>query len=427
VRSTAARRIYVVVLALLGAGLVVGVAWASRHALPPRVIVMATGPEGGSYGAYGARYREVLARRGLEVRLRPTAGDVENLALLRDPASEVSVTFLEAGTTSAQQSPELASLGTLFIQAVWLFRRGEQQQGEVFGGPRVSIGSEGSGTRATMTKLLRLLGSETSRSYDLLALPSNRAADELQAGRIDGMALVADWESPLVRRLVADPAVGLLSFARADAFVALEPSLEKLVLPMGVGDMARNRPPRDVTLLATRTSLVIREDLHAAVQYLLLEAAAEIHGGPGIFQKPGQFPAAEGVDVPLSDEARRFYRSGRPFLHRYLPYWMAVVAERLLIVLVPLLGIVAPLLRGGPQIYDGILRRRIVRLYGELKLIEAELEARPKGTDTADLLQRTARLEFRAGQLRAPLRFAPLFYTLKQHIRLVSTRLGAGT
>ena len=77
-RSTATRRVYVV-LGLLGAALLVGVGLASRHALPPRVIVMATGPEGGSYAAYGARYREALARDGLEVRLRPTAGDGENL------------------------------------------------------------------------------------------------------------------------------------------------------------------------------------------------------------------------------------------------------------------------------------------------------------------------------------------------------------
>jgi hypothetical protein len=225
---------------------------------------------------------------------------------------------------------------------------------------------------------------------------------------------------------VADPAIGLVSFARADAYVALEPSLEKVVLPMGVGDLARNRPPRDVTLLTTRTSFVVREDLHAAVQYLLLEAASEIHGGPGIFQKPSQFPAAEGVDVPLSDQARRFYRSGPPFLHRYLPYWMAVLVERLLIILVPLLGIVLPLARAAPEIHHHVIQHRIVRLYAELKLIEAELEARPKAAETADLLQRVSHLESRAGQLRVPLRFSPLLYTLKQHIRLVWARLGPG-
>lgn len=417
------RRLYLLVLALVGVAFLAGIGWAvSRSAQPPRVIDMATGPVGGSYEAYGARYRQLLARQGLEVRLRPTAGDVENLALLRDPRSGVTVALLQAGTTSAQESPQLVSLGALFLQEIWIFRRGEPQ-GRVFAGPRVSIGPEGSGTRATMMKLIRLLGAE-SRGYELLALPPALAAEELQAGRIDGMALVADWGSPLVQRLVAAPDVSLVSFARADAYAALEPTLQKLVLPEGVGDLARNRPPHDVSLLASMTSLVVRDDLNAAVQYLLLEAASEIHGGPGIFQKAGQFPAAEGVDVPLSEEARRFYRSGRPFLHRHLPYWMAVLVERLLIVLVPLIGIAVPLLRGAPGIYRVVVQRRILLLYGELKLIESDLEARPAGSDTADLERRAVDLERRADHLQVPLSFSRWLYTLKQHIRLVRARLG---
>ncbi|MBU6464828.1 MAG: hypothetical protein KGL35_01860 [Bradyrhizobium sp.] len=43
------------------------------------------------------------------------------------------------------------------------------------------------------------------------------------------------------------------------------------------------------------------------------------HSQPGIFQKAGQFPAAESIDVPLSQEAQRFYKTGRPFLQGYLP------------------------------------------------------------------------------------------------------------
>jgi len=412
---------YFVVLGLVGAAALAGVAWAVASR-PPRVIVMATGPAGGSYAEYGARYRELAARQGLEVRLRSTAGDVENLALVRDPRSGVSVAILQAGTTSAQESPELVSLGSLFYQAIWLFRRGEQR-GTVFGGPRVSIGQVGSGTRATMTKVLKLLGTNP-HAYELLDLAPDRAVEELQAGRIDGMALVAGWESPLVRQLLADPAIDLVDAVRADAFVALDPLLEKRVLPMGVADLARNRPPRDVRLLTTKASLIVRADLHSAVRYLLLEAASKIHGGPNMFQKAGQFPAAEGLDVPLGDDARQFYRSGPPLLHRYLPYWMAVLAERLLLVLVPLVGVLLPLLRGAPAMYREILRRRMMRFYGELKLIETELEARRPGADTADLVRRTADLETRASHMRGPLYFSQLVYTLKWHIRLVQTRLG---
>jgi TRAP-type uncharacterized transport system substrate-binding protein len=418
-RPGSERRAYKGGAVLLGVAVLVGLGWAlARRA--PRVIVMATGPAGGAYAAYGERYRELLARQGLEVRLRTTAGDVENLALLRDPSSGVSAAFLQAGTTNTEESPHLGSLGTMFYEAVWIFRRGEPE-GRVFPGPRVSIGPEGSGTRAMATRLLRLLGME--ETHDLLPLPPDRAADELQAGRIDGMGLVAGWDSPLVQRLLLDPGVSVASFARADAYVALLPSLEKRVLPMGVADLAHNRPPRDVTLLVLKTSLVVRDDLHGSVQYLLAEAASQIHGGPGIFQRPGQFPAAEGGDVPLTDDARRFYRSGRPFLQRYLPFWLAVLVERLLLVLVPLLGIAAPLLKVGPEMYRNMIQRRILRLYGELKLIETELEAHRPGTDKDDVLRRTQDLESRAGHLKVPLNYSPLLYTLKQHIREVRAQL----
>jgi TRAP-type uncharacterized transport system substrate-binding protein len=417
------RRPLSAVLGLVVVAALVGVGWAVAGR-PPRAIVLATGPEGGSYQAYGARYRELAAREGLEVQLRPTAGDVENLALVNDPRSGVSAAFLQSGTTTATQSPELVSLGTLYYQPIWLFRRGGHQQRSFFGGPRVSIGPEGSGTRAVATRILGLVGHQ---EYDFLDWPPNRAATELRAGRIDGMVLVAGWDSPLVRQLLDDPGVELLSTVRADAIVALDPFLEKLVLPEGVADLARNRPPHDVQLLATKASLVVRAGLNAAVQNLLLEAASEIHGRPGVFEKVGRFPAAEGVDVPLGDQARQFYRSGRPFLQRYLPYWMAVMAERLVLVLVPLLGILVPVLRAAPGLYQQLLLRRMTAFYGELKLIETELERREPGVDTADLARRTADLETRASHARVPLSFSPLVYTMKQHIRLVQARLGAAS
>jgi hypothetical protein len=167
----------------------------------------------------------------------------------------------------------------------------------------------------------------------------------------------------------------------------------------------------------------VREDLHPAVQYMLLEAATEVHGGPGIFQRPGQFPAAESVDLPLADDARHFYRSGRPFLQRYLPYWAAVMAERLLLVLLPIVGLLLPLVRVVPALYDRLMQRRIIRLYGELKVLEAELGSRDPADPTRDLADRLGALEVRAGRLRVPLRYSQMLYTLKQHVEMVRGRL----
>ena len=173
--------------------------------------------------------------------------------------------------------------------------------------------------------------------------------------------MLTSWDSPVVRRLLADKNIELASFPRTDAYVALYPFLNKLTVPEGVGDLARNRPPRNVVLFAPKASLVVRRDLHPAIKYLLLDAADQIHSGPGIFQKPGQFPALESIDLPLSEEAREFYKSGRPFLQRHLPFWLAVLIGRLLILIIPAIGLLYPLLRLVPAVYGYQLRRRILR------------------------------------------------------------------
>jgi hypothetical protein len=227
----------------------------------------------------------------------------------------------------------------------------------------------------------------------------------------------------VVRELAGAPGISIDGFPRADAYVALDRSLEKLVLPQGVGDMARDRPPRDVRLLALKVSLVVPRELHAAIQYLLLDAATDVHGEPGVFQAARQFPVAEAVDLPLSSDARRYYRSGRPFLQRYLPYWIAVLVERLLLALLPVVGVLVPLARLVPAAYGAVMKRRIIRLYGELKMLEADLEGVAPGDPAADLAGRLDELQGRADHLRVPLNFAQRLYTLKQHIELVRDRL----
>ena len=195
------------------------------------------------------------------------------------------------------------------------------------------------------------------------------------------------------------------------------------MLPAGVGDMVKNRPPTDVTLVAPKASLVVREDLHPAIQYLLLEAATEIHSGPGMFRKAGQFPAPESIDLPLSSYAHQFYKAGPPFLQRHLPFWLAVLAQQLLVLLIPVLAVLYPLLRFLPALYGWAMRRRVFRLYNELKRVEDQLISLDAQENAADLVARLDRLEERASRFRLPVSFRPLLYALRLHISLVRQRL----
>lgn len=392
--------------------------------MPPRMVLMATGPQGGAYGEWGARYHEILARKGFDLRLLPTAGTLENLDRLRDPRSGVGVAFVQAGLTTAADSPDLLSLGTISYEPLWFFYR-DVPRGRPYNdllGKRLSIGPQGSGTRALMLRILALNGIRQDEA-ELLPLPPEQAKEKLLQGEIEGAVMVASWESAVVRQLLAAQNIGLMSFPRADAYLALDPYLNKVVVPAGVGDLAKNLPPKEVTLLAPKASLVVRRDMHPAIQYLLLEAASQIHAGPGFFHKAGQFPAPESIDLPLSEDARHFYKSGPPFLQRYLPYWLAVLEERFLILMIPLLGVIYPLLRFMPAVYGWGMRRRILRLYGELKILEAQLVERKSRQSMGGLLFRLDQLEARVNHLRLPVTFMPMLYTLRHHITLARERL----
>jgi TRAP transporter TAXI family solute receptor len=395
-----------------------------RLATPPRTITLATGPEGGAYAELGPRYQKILARNGITLRLVPTGGDVDNLAKLRNPKSDVSAAFVQAGIATEAEKSGLSSLGTLMYSPIWLFQRGDHQG---FGltdlaGKRLSIGSEGSGTRFQVLKLFTMVGVD-AKNLHLEAYTPAEGEQALLRGELDALAINASWDAPAVRRLLADPRAYLVNFARADAYVALNPYLSKLIVPMGVGDLARNLPPTDVALIASKTSLLIREDLHPAMQYLLLEAASEIHGGPNLFQHPGQFPAGEPMDVPLSSDARHFYKSGPPFLHRYFPFWLAVLVERLLILLIPLVGLLYPVLQVLPNLYNRAMERRVLALYGELKLLEGEVDRHATDQSAVGLVARIDQLEVRANRLRVPMRFTQSLYHLKEHINFVRARI----
>jgi TRAP-type uncharacterized transport system substrate-binding protein len=390
--------------------------------VPPRVVVMSTGEEGSDYAVLATRYQSILRRSGVELRLLPSDGDLQNLERLSDPKSGVTVGFAEGGLTGETLAPDLESLGTMFFQPFWFFSRVPTERGlDGLRGKAVSLGLEGSGTRALALRILRLNGIDPG-ILNVRALSPAQAARALLQGEITAAAIATSWDSPLVRQLLASSDVNVVGFPRADAYVALYPYLRKLRLPEGVGNLATNRPPGDVALIAPKASLIVRRDLHPAIQYLLLEAASEIHSGDSIFQQSGTFPAAERGDLPLSKAARQYYRTGPPFLQRYLPFWLAVWVSQVLVLLIPVLGVAYPVLRLAPGLYYWTVRHRIFQLYGELKVIETELEGHG-ATATEAVFARLQRLEERAHRLRVPHALAETSYTLRMHIRLVRDRL----
>ena len=420
-------RLQIMIAVMAVAVLAVAVLWTAAaylRPMPPHTLTMATGPEGGAYYEYGKRYREILARDGIELRLLPTSGAMENLALLRDKGSKVDVGFLQSGITSEKESPDLKSLGTVFYEPLWFFARDKYLVKGIQGlrAKKISIGPEGSGGRYLALKLLKRNGLDQGFA-DLLALTPQEAGEKLIRGEIDAAIMLTSWDAPVVQRLLNTNGIEPANFPRTDAYLALYPYLNKVVLPEGVIDLAKDRPASDVFLIAPKANLVVRENLHPALQFLLLKAAEEIHSGPAMFQKPGQFPAAEAIDLPLSDQARQYYRSGSPFLQQHLPFWLAVLVNQLLVLLIPVVGVLYPLLRLFPALYGWQIQRRIFRLYGELRFLEHDLETRGADQNLDELNSRLDRIEEKAHGLRAQGIYSNMRYTLWMHITLVRERL----
>jgi TRAP transporter TAXI family solute receptor len=393
--------------------------------MPPRRIVIATGPEGGTYYEVGKQYRDVLAREGVDVQLIPTPGSVENLAMLLDPHANVSVALVQGGLAGKNHVSGLESLGTLFYEPLWWFhRRGLEDPGFAgLRGRKISIGREGSGTRALALELIKRAGLEQELG-ELLAFEPRVAAEKLIAGEIDMAFIMTSSDAPVVRQLMGDERVALSGYPRADAMTVLYPFLHKVVVPRGAADFAKDRPPDDVVLVATKASLVVQKNLHPAIQYLLLNAAVEIHSGSGIFRHANEFPAAESDGIPLSSEALRFYKSGPPFLHDYFPFWMASLMGKLIILLIPILGVLYPMTRFLPQAYDWAMRSKVFRMYGELRFLEDGMAAaRTTGHDVSEMIARLDRLEQQANHLKVPLAYASMLYMLRDHIALVRAGL----
>ena len=385
---------------------------------PPRTVVMSTGPLDGAYHAFAQRYKTVLAEYGITLDLKPSGGAVENVERLKSRKDGVSLALVQGGIANAENAPGLVTLGSMFYEPIWLFYRSEPAI-ELFShlrGKRIAVGPPGSGTRAVALNVARENGLEEPATV-FREIGGLAAAKALEDGDVDAAFYVAAPEAAGVKRLLAAPGVRLFSARRADAYTRRMPFLQKLVLPEGVANLVLNVPPADVTLLALTANLVAVEDIHPVIVDVMIETARKVHGGAGMFQRAGEFPAPRDLELPLSPDAERFYKDSTPFLRRYLPFWLAVWINRFIVVAIPLLIISIPFIRSIPAIYRWRMRRKIYRWYGELRVIENA--ARRHIGDTAAHAKRLDWLEGRVNRLRVPHAYSAELYILIGHIQLV--------
>lgn len=387
---------------------------------PPSHVTIITGPADGAYQIYAARYKEFFARSGITLDIKPSAGALENLQRLQNRGEEIDIGFLQSGSTMGKDVEGLVSLGVLYPEPLWLFHQKDTNISglEELKGKRIAIGPEGSGTRLLALELLRGHGVADAPTT-LLPLGGMNAVQALLNKEIDAVFVVGPAQSSAVWTMLYTPNLEVYSFTQAEAYVRRFPYLSMVTLPRGTIDLPQNIPPKDITLIAPSTNLVARDDFHPALIDLTLQALSANHGGAGLFARAGQFPSPNGVEIPLSREAERYYKTGKPFLQRYLPFWAATLVDRLVFMLLPIIAILFPLFRLVPFLYSWRIRRRIFRYYGELKMIEHEARNQPDAKAHAEWLDGLDRIERAAHRIPTPLAFANQVYTLRQHVQMV--------
>jgi hypothetical protein len=248
----------------------------------------------------------------------------------------------------------------------------------------------------------------------------------LIAGEIDVTIFPAQLDTGLLRRALVAPDVRLMNVAQAEAIAKTVPGIKHVVLWQGLVDLTATRdiPDSDVNLLASGNRLLVRKDLHPALQYLLLEAIREVHSAPGPFNRLGEFPSEQPNDLPLSLTAQSFYRSGPTFWQRYTSFWLTSLLNRVLFFVVPVIAALIPIIGFASRLYRWPAVRRIVRLHRALGGLERELA---QSEDKAHLTQHQARLSETESAVRT-LKIAPLFevelHRLRIHLHMVQDHIG---
>jgi hypothetical protein len=292
-------------------------------------------------------------------------------------------------------------------------------------GKRVAIGPEGSGTRLLSIALLKANGIEPGGPTKLSDLSGDPAADALLKGEIDAAFLSGDSAAGrTIGKLLRTKGIRLFDFPQADAYQRRFRYLSKLEFPAGSFDLGLNLPEKPLAMLAPTVELVARADLHPALSDLMIEAAQQVHGRATILQRAGEFPAPLEHEYAISEDAKRYYKSGKTFAYRHMPFWLASLADRILVMLVPIAIVLVPGLRYLPNLYGWRIRRRIHRRYGELMALErAALAPVLSPEERAALLARLEDIEKSVIAGKIPASFADQTYVLREHIAFARARL----
>lgn len=393
---------------------------------PPHTLTISSGPPGSIFYSMAERYRPILAQDGITLKVLPSQGSLENLERLDNPHSGVDIALVQSGVTLPGDRGDIVSLGSLFYEPLALFYRNREPLTELsqLRGRDIGVGTVGSGTHTLALALLQANGITPDGSTHLENIEGNAAMEALLNEKVGAIFLSGDSATPAnFRTLLRAPGIRMFNFVQADAYVRHFRYLSDLEIPAGTFDLGENLPPQSMHLLAPTVELLAHSKLHPALVDLLIEAAQKVNGRATLLQKWGEFPAPLRRAWPIDSEAARFYKSGKTFLYRFLPFSLASLLNRTLLILVPLLVILIPAVQFAPAIYRWLMKNRLYRRYARLMALErAALEPLTPQQRARLMLQLDA-IERDLIALKMPGAYAYDLYVLRQTVTFVRQRL----
>ena len=390
---------------------------------PPikKEITIATGGKGGNYYKTALLYKKLLEQQHLKVNILNTAGSVENIELVKN--HKVDFAFVQSGII--EERDRIYSLASLYYEPLWIFYKNDGYSIDYIIqliGKKISIGSNGSGTQNLSSMILNINNLNKSNTK-LLNYSNKKAKESLIKGEIDALFIVGGAKSQNIIDLLKDPNINLLSIKRTYAYSSKYNFLNSIKLYEGTIDLYKNLPSENKQLLTTTANLIASTTIQDELVRLILKETKKIHQSKGIFEKEFQFPNLNNLDSKIHEEAQRYLKYGDSWLENIFPFWIASNIDRLKLLLIPLLTLMIPLLKGIWPLYRFTIRSKIYRWYKKLNKIDTELKNfNKKELNNTIVLLEKLKLEVQE-QTNVPMSYMGEYYNLILHIDLVNKKI----
>ena len=390
---------------------------------PNKEITIATGSINGEYYQTALKYKEILEKQKLKVNNLTSNGSIENVQLLNEKKADIA--FVQNGIEILENENNLQAIASVYYEPLWIFYKHESYSMDYIIqliSKKISIGTQGSGTKDLSLKLLKNNGIDENNTQ-ILNHTNQEAKDLLLNGEIDAMFIISSADSKIVKELLENPSIRLFSFKRAKAYSRKYIFLESNPLYEGTIDLYKNLPFEDVNLLMTTANLIVRDDFSDELIRLILKEIKPLHNKKGLFEIENQFPNIDNLSLEINEDANRYFTYGDTWLEKLFPYWIASNIDRLKILLIPLITLMIPLSKGFFPLYRWSIRSKIYKWYKQIQTIDlASFDAKEDELKTLSKTITQLRHEIKA-ETKVPLSYMGEYYDLIMHLELVISNI----